>query len=43
MEGGKVNVVDGRIAWGVRWRPGGVLVAVGCSIEVGWVKWRVGC
>ena len=22
---------------------GGVLVAVGCSIEVGWVKWRVGC
>ena len=23
--------------------PGGVLVAVVCSIEVGWVKWRVGC
>lgn len=41
-----MNVVDGRIAcmgYVFDGGPGGALVAVGCSIEVGWVKWRVGC
>ena len=39
MGGGKLNA---RLMLGV-FDGGGALVAVGCSIKVGWVKWRVGC